>query len=523
MFNRKSKKSKYNTTNNYSFVKDSVEYFDGLYSGYSSVPKPKKVQPKKSNRGVVTVYFLFFILVSIYILGCGYGFITKKVVNYDVVQMGVIDTPKTVQGVIVRDEKVYKTSAAGVINYEVADNERVKKNTEVCTIKDAEAVKALEDELNTINEKIIKLQAERSDISVYSDDVKNDNREIQSLIDDNAMDYAKQNFGNIYELKNVIQKKMDTRNDLLLTENKGTMTDLVTQRNEQLTKLNNNISKISVEEGGIVSYSIDGYEDKYTIAGLGGYSEKDTKITASASNTFMTEVESGTPAFKLVKSNAWYIACYIPSEYVKDWEEGRSVFIYAKDSLDVTHELPALIYDLNGSETDKERYCVLKITKDMEDFIDDRSITFDTEKSTSGYKIPNSAIMEETLLKIPYSYVNVEDNYVTKQDGTKVTVIVSDKDEDNDIAYVPVQLGVLNVNDTIVSSSGQTFKIEDVLNTKGIYVMNTGYAEFKRIYTEGSVSNNTHTILDVGNNPNIFIYDRIVTDTESVKREEKVY
>lgn len=522
MFNNGKNKTKYNTTKN----NKSGGSNEGIYGIYSNTqrPAPKAKRPKNNNRGVLPVYMLFFVLCCIYILGCAYGFITKKIVNYDVVQLGIIDTPKTVQGVIIRDEKVYTAKADGVINYEVADNQKVKKNTQVCTVKDEDVVSKLELELDEIDKNIIDLQADREDISVYSEDIAQDNKEIQTLIDDNAMDYAKSNFGKIYELKNNVQKKMDARNELLLTENNGSLTEYVTQRNQQIQKLNNNIAKIAVDEGGIISFHIDGMEDKYTISSLAGLTESDTKVTNSSVSSFKSTVKSGEPAFKLVKSNEWYVACYIKGEYTKDWEKGNLVMIYAKDSLSKTHDLTAEIYELTGAQNDNERYCVLKITKDIADFINDRSFTFDIEKATSGYKIPNGAIVEETLLKVPLDYVNVEEGYITKADGTKVNIIVSDKDEENNLAYIPVQLGVLNVGDNIKKPfTNDTFNITDVLNTKGIYVVNTGYAEFKRIYTEDSVSNNTHTILNVAANPNVNIYDRIVTDTDNIERKEKVY
>ncbi len=531
MFNKKTKKTKYNTTKNNNIytgstgnVNDMNDIY-GIYSQNTSMNNNVKKIKKSSNRykNVRPIYILFFVLCCIYILGCAYTFITKRIVAYDVVQMGVIDTPKTVQGVIIRDEKVYTADADGVISYDVADNEKVKKNTEICTIKDENVVNALEDELNEIDESIMKIQSERQDISIYSEDINQDNREIQTLIDDNAMDYAKKNFGNIYELKNNIQKKMDVRNELLLTENKGTLSELVSQRNSQLSKLNDNISKIVVEEGGIISYYIDGMEDKYTTADLSNYSKEDTKVTTSPVSSFKSKVTSGNPAFKLVTDNNWYIVCFIPGEYTKEWEEGDLITIYTKDSLDITHDLPAKIQEIKGAETDSERYTVLKISRDMVDFITERSISFDMEKASSGYKIPNTAIVEETLLKVPLDYINQEDLYLTKADGTKVNIILSDKDEENNLAYIPVQLGVLNVGDTIKKQfTEDTFVIADVLNTRGVYVMNTGYAEFKRIYTDKAVSNNTHTILDPAINPNINIYDRIVTDAENVEREEKV-
>ncbi|MGN1318143.1 MAG: HlyD family efflux transporter periplasmic adaptor subunit [Lachnospirales bacterium] len=526
MFNNKNNKSKYNTTKNSKQATTNTS--NSVYGIYSNgVSQSKKKTNKKisyNNSGVLPICMLFFVLCVIYILGCAYGFVTKKIANYDVVQLGVIDTPKTCQGVIVRDEKVYTANADGVISYEVADNQKVKKNTEVCTIKDEEIVKNLESELAEIDKNIIDLQSEREDISIYSEDIAQDNKEIQTLIDDNAMDYAKSNFGNIYELKNNIQKKMDARNELLLTENNGSLTEYVTKRNQQLQKLNNNISKIAVEEGGIVSFNIDSLEDKYTIASLASLTEKQTKVTNSSVSSFKTNVKNGDAAFKLVKSNEWYIACYIKGEYTADWEKGNFVFIYAKDSLGKTHELSSEIYELTGASNDSERYCVLKIRKDMADFINDRSITFDVEKATSGYKIPNSAIVEETLMKVPADFVNIEESYVTKPDGTKINVVISDKNENENLVYILVQLGVLNVGDSIKKPfTNDTFTIKEVVNTKGVYVVNSGYAQFKRIYMDNSVSNSTHTILDVAKNTNVSIYDRISTNADNIKREEKVY
>jgi hypothetical protein len=129
-------------------------------------------------------------------------------------------------------------------------------------------------------------------------------------------------------------------------------------------------------------------------------------------------------------------------------------------------------------------------------------------------------------MKIPDGYIT-EDSLVYKVNGDnteEVSVVVSGGDSENNISYVPVQLGVLNVGDTIKNpQSGETFTIAEVLNTKGIYVVNSGIAEFKTINMDGSNSNSTHTVLDDSKNTNIYIYDRIMTNTENIKKEQKVY
>lgn len=147
-------------------------------------------------------------------------------------------------------------------------------------------------------------------------------------------------------------------------------------------------------------------------------------------------------------------------------------------------------------------------------------------KTKKGYKVPNSSIVDETLLQIPSDYIT-ENNTVNKVSGSntkEIQVVVSSVDKEKKVSYVPVQLGILNVGDEIQKpNSSNKYKIENVVNSNGIYVVNSGIAEFKIVSLDDSVSNSTHTILDIGKNPNINIYDRIMTDTENVTKEEKVF
>ena len=106
---------------------------------------------------------------------------------------------------------MYNTDKAGIISYNVADNEKVKKGTVVCSIKDEAVVAQMQKSLDDINEQIMKIQSERKDISVYSDDIKKYNSQIKDLIDENALDYAYLKLGKIYELENTVQKELDTK------------------------------------------------------------------------------------------------------------------------------------------------------------------------------------------------------------------------------------------------------------------------------------------------------------------------
>lgn len=492
----------------------------------AKIVKNKTVSAKR-NSIALPIFIFFIVLCFIYIVGSSVNFLTKKIVNYDVLSYGTIDTPKSANAIIVRSEKVYNTDKAGVISYDVADNEKVKKGTVVCSIKDEAVVAQMQASLDDINEQIMKMQSERKDISVYSEDIKKYNSQMKNIIDENAIDYAYMRLGNIYELGNTVQKQLDTRNQYLLSENSGELKELVSQKKEQESKLNENISNMVAEESGVVSYYIDGLEDKITPENMSSVSKNTISDTVKAESSFKSSVKANSPAFKIVTSNVWYIVSYINKNYIEDWEKGETRSIYIKDVNGKQHKLDAYIQDMVVNNDSNEKFVIFKLTRDMADFLDVRNITIETESSERGFKIPNDAIVEETLMKIPTDYVDSDGNLIKVDNGNikKVTVSVSGKDpDDSSYSYTPVQMGVVNVGDTIKSPEGdETFVISDVLNTKGIYVVNTGIAEFRTIDLTNSVSNSTHTILDPSYNTNIYVYDRVMTDPRNVEKEQMVY
>ena len=143
-----------NTRNqsNYGYTSSNRNVFDNQEHNYTkntgtkqhkkTAPKPKRTRKyiptinlSSRNSKAIPIYIFIFALVLIQVIGYSASRVTKGKVSYDTVQYGTIDSPNVIQGVIVRDEKVYNTTVDGVISYDVADGEKVKPNTEVCSIK----------------------------------------------------------------------------------------------------------------------------------------------------------------------------------------------------------------------------------------------------------------------------------------------------------------------------------------------------------------------------------------------------
>lgn len=450
-------------------------------------------------------------------------YLQRSVVDNDTVTYDSIESSQKCTGVIVRDEVVYTSPADGEAVFNISDLDKVKAGTEICSVQDTAAVQSLQEDLDEINEKILEMQKNRESISAVTDEVKQYNSQIKAGADNYAFRLTSGDISVLYKMKGDVQKLIDTRNQRLLSENSGSLTELAEQRSEQQSRINSSKNAVTTQDAGIVSCYSDGLESVYTFDKMGDLTEKDIAVKNSG-KVIDKIVTAGTPIFRIVRSNNWYIVSYIPNSQIGEWSVGDTVTIYLSEQDNTSRPLEMSIESLNTN--DKTSLVILKSTKYLSDYINQRSVTFETRKALKGYKIPNKAIVEETLLKVSSEFVIGDKVY--KANGTnpliEVSVNKSSENPEEGITYIEFDINKINVGDvlTLPSDTSKTFTISDVVTERGVYVMNTGEAVFKKINLENSAVNQNFTVLDPAVNPNVKIYDRIVTDTANTEKEQKL-
>lgn len=489
--------------------------------------KPRRKPRKKRNTHILSKIFTtsIFIMVILYFGIYIYKSLNKKPVDYQVLGYGTIENQKTAKGIIIRDETVYKASKDGILNFYKTEYEKVKKGQEIVAIKDQEAIKNTEQELEEINKKILEMQETRGELSLFSEDIKRVEGQIQSILDQGIYKLSENNFSSTYELKDALQKKIDIKSQMLLSENGGSIEDLANQRNIKEKKINSNTQVITNSEGGILSYYTDGLEDTFSIDKIEQLTKEQTKMEAdklSEIGNYRVQVLENEPVFKIVTSNVFYIASYIKTAYIENWKEGQFKNIYIKKS---GKYFPLEVNISKIVLEDKESYVLMKSTKNIIDFIEDRGIVFEINKPKEGFKININAIAEENLIKVPIAYI-LEDTIIKKGEKGNVNISIETAgiDETGEFAYIPIKLGILNIGDTVINNDlKQEYVLKDLFTTKGIYVINTGIYTFKRISLENSIQNDNFIILDPSVNSNIKIYDRFVPDAKIVQPKGQVY
>lgn len=528
----KSKTNKKSTTNQNKYRQNaySQNYYKPKeqYNKYSQSTSSRKTTSRKKvknrNFNILAKVFTFivFILIISYFSVSIFKSLNKKPIDYETIEYGSIDKTTQVKGVIIRDEVVYKANKNGMLTFSVTENEKVKKGELIATVKDAQATQQTEQDLKAINEKILQIQEQRNELSLFYDDVKKIDSQIQKSLDSAIPDLSTYNIDKIYTIKDAINKKVTIRNQMLLSETNGSVEELSNQKASKEQVINQNTENIIANDSGILSYYTDGLEDTYSIANKDSLTKEQTLAIADKEQQFKTNILQGEPAFKIVKDNNFYIASYIKSEYISKWSKGDTRNIYINDNGDLK---PLEVTIESIGEGEKEKYVLMKTNRNMIDFIDKRAITFELTKPKDGFKLKLSGVAEEELLKIPTSYV--KDESVIKKDeqgkSVNVPIKISGKDDMGDYVYVSIVKGVIDIGDTIISPVDNTeLKLNDIFTLRGIYVVNSGIYTFKSIDTEGSVEDEQFIVIEPNINTNIKLYDRYASDVSVIQQEGSI-
>jgi len=508
------------------------------------------------GRGHVPARVLWIVIFALFILyvgGSAYTLMTRETIAETIIKFGSIDTPIVTDGVIIRDETVYTADTTGVSVYSVAEFERVKRGDTICSVDDEEKVLALEEQLNQVNESILGIQNGRQELSIFETDVKNVNKTIKKAVDNAAFRHESADITQVYLLADKVRSNIEYRNKMLLNESRGDLKSYATHKNLLTEQLADAKQKVKASKSGVFSPYTDRLEQNYTFENMDSLSKEKTLVKSEVKNLiYERNVQAGNPLFRIVHSNDWYIAAYMPSSLIYVWTEGSIRTIYIeRDNIFEPFEVRVHKMEKVDSD-DAERFVILKCSKYLLDYINERGVRFMVSYGTTeGYKIPKTSIVEQTLLKIPVGCIFLQSgrNAVIKRtltsNGSVKDEIIeiattqyaesassSDENDDKEVdeAFVYVVWDYnrkrLNPSDTLMIKDKmfETYTISEIENVRGVYVTNSGMAVFKAINISDSGSQNSeYVILDPKVNKNISIHDYIVADVKYITENQMVY
>lgn len=447
----------------------------------------------------LNIGMLIFGVIFIYVIVCVIMYFqTSRIVRYEV-QKGSLATDNIYHGVIIRNETVVNTEAAGYVNYYAREGERVARNDLVYTV----------DETGSLNEYLENLNLGENSLS------DRELAEFRSEISNFMHGFDERNYENIYDfkysLKNTVLKLANVNMLQSISDMNGAAgaANIVSFCNSPMT--------------GIVAYWTDGYEELTAEAVTEDvFNNKEYEKKQLIGNSLMAP---GDAVYKLSTDENWSIVIPIDSERGAQLEqEGYIKVRFLKNQYESWGAVRLLH---NG---DGKTYLQLSFTNSMLTYISDRFVDIELViHDETGLKIPNSSIVEKEFFLIPEEYVTVggengADGIIRQcylEDGTISTEFVTagaySYDEETKEYYLDTD--VLTVGDILYKTDSQeTYTVSRKATLIGVYNMNKGYADFKQINI--LYQNEEYSIVKANTKYGLNVYDYIVLNAESVTDDQ---
>lgn len=462
---------------------------------------------KKNNKIVryrhplnINVGMIIFAIIFVYMAFSVYTYMKKDKVQFYEVAEGNIVTDTQYTGLILRDESVQKTDRAGYINYYIREGKRAAVGTRIYSIDETGSMAQFMEENPETNASLT--DANLSDIK----------RQLNAF----SMNYDDRNFGEIYDLQYTLEAAvLEYVNFNAL----GNLDALMEQTGVTFQQVKAPVS-------GVVSYSIDGYEE-FDLSQLSAGSF-DRSGYAKAITKAGQLIEQSAPVYKLVTSDEWSIVFPLGEEDVAKYS-GRDRLKVSFPSNDLEAEGSFSL--ITGS--DGKSYGKLDFNQYMVQFVTDRFVTFEVDaERADGLKIPVTSVTTKNFYLVPLEYLTQGGDSSTSgfmkeiysENGTFAefvpTTIYYSTDE---YYYIDMsENSPLKVGDYLIRPDSQErYQLGSSASLQGVYNINKGYAVFKQI--EILKSNDEYYTIRKGTSYGLSVYDHIVLDASTVYEGELIY
>ena len=344
---------------------------------------------KKNNIKRKRIFFSILIIFAVFIIGRAIS--RRSYLNHSTVfpVQTVYKVNTRATSYLVYNENVVDASMNGIAVYNASEGQKVKAGYEIASINLMDDVSDLKDELIKINAAIndgdkTKNKTENS-FEISSEDITTINR-IQNYLKNNSFQEA------ILEINSL---DLSSNHNIVITDYKKYQSyskeELEAMRDELIKQISKSNIEYKASDSGIVSYLVDGLEDKYKYSqdnNIYTYEYLDKNKNMRYKET-RNQVDKNEHLFKLINNFEYKILLKTnninPIESLKEGSEVKIIYN------DVT--VDATLLTINKSKNGV--VYVLKSDKYLERIYDKRIkdviLSVNTEKS---YKIPNSSVVK---------------------------------------------------------------------------------------------------------------------------------
>lgn len=338
--------------------------------------KEKKAKGKIGSYKVHFFVALFIVVITLLIL---YKMGNKE--EKYLVNEGKIDYTTSCIGYVIKNEKIIDVDSNKVLIPTVSEGSRVSKNNIIATYRGSE----YQDYQNRLKELDAEILSAMKDIDVeYSVDVSNlESQVINTIVDSQGISSMVE----MQEYKTVVDSLLSKRATIIgeLSPEDAYVKELIAKRENLEKELMSSSSNIKASIGGIISYTVDGLEDKLTEETINNLNYEDVKEYVK------NRKEISSNKIRITSNYEAYILARvdnIDSDYVKVGKEYELKLTGA--------ELVSLKGTITKfTETEQGYEVLFRITNGVENLVDSRECEIEVVwTSYEGLVVPIKAITE---------------------------------------------------------------------------------------------------------------------------------
>lgn len=441
---------------------------------------------------------IIFAVILIYVLISIFRSASKEPVTTYKVNESNINNNISCTGIALRNETQVNSTKSGYTCYYVRDGEKVRKGSTVCTI----------DETGTILES---LSSSEVGTDIFEDD---DYQDIRNTISLYKTAYSNEEFFDVYNFKaNIDSKVLELSNEILMQQ--------VSQSSDTIKASMENVVS---PESGIITYYLDGFESVTPDTLTEDMFDK----SAYEKTTLKTgEIVNGnSTVFKMIGDENWNIVCQITFDEANILlEESRVTFTINNSNYEITAPFELI-------QKENCYFLDISLSKYMSDYINERYLSIEIILDKyEGLKIPNTAITEKDVYKIPAEYVSKGGN---SSAANKVNIQAVD--ENGEATIKQIDLTIYKIEDDFYYVDPNSFQPTDVIvqldtnnvisvsllsseRITGVYVANKGTADF----TQVSVIKTGDEFTIVSDKDKLREFDNIIMDAGQVTENQIIY
>lgn len=461
-----------------------------------STDKIKKYRkPRNINIGMVIFGFIF-----VYIIICVFLSFTGKRTRGYVVAEGSLSSNKVYKGIILRSEEIITSEQAGYVYYYPREGERVAVGDVVYSI----------DETGQIAEMMSSAQMGKNTLK------DSEMSQLKSELVNFVHGFSPTDFSETYDFK------FSLKNTVVKLANASLSGNISSMTTENGAVIQNGHAGMS----GIIAYWTDGYEELTTDAVTEAMLEqKNYEKKQLAGNSLM---EQGSAVYKLITSEDWSVLIPFDREQgmaMVEEEEGYIKVRFLKNQYESWANISVVTNEEN------ESFLQLTFNNSMLSFSSDRFLDVELLlHDETGLKIPNTSIVEKEFFLVPLDYVtqggkNGKDGVLRQsylEDGTVTSEFVETNIYNVTDKEYYLDTSQLRIGDILLKpDSAQTEVVSKRATLIGVYNINKGYADFRRIDILNQ--NDEYSIVKSNSQYGLNVYDYIVLDAKTVAENEFLY